>query len=893
MNNATVSADRPRSGMLGALAPNLAIELVDYFRRHRAGVESLIEGADSRSGLDAGRAGARAFDGLLSTLFLAACSVVGAPGSGFRASIAAVGSYGRGALALHSDIDVRLLFEGDRDRAQRLAEEILYPLWDVHVAVGHQVVQVDELIALARQDPRTATTLLDWRGLSGDESLGSDLLRKAFDHVFSEAGVPAFVELLERDTLARHEKFGATIYRLEPDIKLGAGGMRDLDVALWAARARWRVQRIEDLVRLGVLVPREIAEIVAARAHLWRVRNQLHLAAKRRSDRLSFDQQERIAPLLGFGTGTDGAEAFMSAHYQHALAIMHAREIIAGRAMERPRSRRPAESDLGSGLKSFDGHLIFASAATLASHPDIALRIYEQAVRLESPIHPSSREALRRALRLPSFRQAVSASSSARSRFLALCSTVRETRLKQDSILGDIHDVGLLTTMIPEFEPLVGRVHHDVYHSLTVDVHSIAALDRLRQLARGSLPGDSPLACRLAAEMARPIVLFLAVLLHDVGKAIGGKDHSTRGAPIAFEVAKRLGLSEDDASEVSHLVNHHLALYHAATRRDLEDPLVIDDIARLVHGREGLRELYLLTYVDVGTTSPDAMTTWKAAVLEQLFQAVDAHLLGQGVSARSPVARLAASMSALPDTQAFLLSMPERYVLATDPSRVRDHARLVEERAPGKPSVAVFEATLGACAEVCVVTDDRPGLLAAIAASLAGNRLQVLEAQVYSRTRRDGGIEAVDLFMVRGPAHATIEDLRRAGSKMQKDLQAILDGALSPDDVVMPRMLAALAERPSPAVETRVVIDNRASTKLTVVEVFSRDRPGLLYVLASTFRDLGLSIEIAKINTEGTRVADVFYVSEPDGAKVKTGVRAEELRSCITTALERHSTRRS
>lgn len=900
MTDQSPNPDSPPGASLTSAAPNLSRELARYLSQHRTVVEDVVRRAGDDAGLAAGKLRARAFDGMLSTLFLAARSRMRAVPAGFLASLSAVGSYGRNAVALHSDIDIRILFEGDRADAQALAEAVLYPLWDIRVALGHQVVSLDDLIALAREDLRTATTLLDWRQIAGDAILAQELARSVFDPVFSEAGVPAFAEMLERDTVDRHDRFGATVYRLEPEIKLGAGGMRDLDVALWAARARWKVQRLEDLVRVGVLVPRDIADIVAAREHLWRVRNQLHLAAGRRSDRLSFDEQERIAPILGFGEGRVGAEALMSAHYQHARAVMHAREVVVGRAMARPRSRRPPETDLGGGLKLFDNHIVFASSAAIVGDPPLALRAYEQAVRFDVPVHESSRETLRRALTLPSFRAALQRSPQARSSFLALCCCVRETKLRKDSVIGDMHDVGLLTALIPEFEPVVGRVHHDVYHVLTVDVHSIAAVDRLRTLARGSSPSDSPLLCRLAAEMTRPHVLFLAVLLHDVGKAIGGTDHSSRGAPIAFDVARRLGLSAEDAADVSHLVRHHLALYHAATRRDLEDPAVIDDIQRVVRGPEGLRELYLLTWVDVATTAPDAMTAWKAAMLEELFHAVDGHFVGRhghasdGAGARrSRIASIVSALGPSDQARAFLDSMPERYALTTTVERIRSHARIVASRPAGQLAVEVFDASQAASAELCVVADDKPGLLASIAACLAANRLSVLQAQIFSRARDDGGAEAIDLFIVRAPGQGTVADVRRAAVKMELDLRAVLLGRLAADEVVASRMASQLSERHTPDVETRVVVDNRASSRLSVVEVFTRDRPGLLCVLARTFRDLGLSIELAKINTEGTRVADVFYVCEPDGSKVRSDARADQIRESISRALEIHSPRRS
>ena len=884
---------REPASMLAEAAASLASELSEYLLRHRSAFRERVQAAGPEAGLEAGRFAARSYDGMLGTLFSVAHAVALRSGTEMPAALAAVGSYGRGAIALHSDIDVRILVRGEPQESDAIAEAILYPLWDMRVSVGHQVVCADALVELARSDLATATTLLDWRPIGGEEALHHQLADRVHTDVFSAAAVHGFVDRLQSDTEARHRRFGATVYLLEPDIKLGAGGLRDLDVVLWCTRARWKVQRIEDLVRVGILVPREVREIVEARAHLWSVRNQLHLLAQRRSDRLTYDSQERIAELLGFGEGVDGAERFMSAHYQHAKRVTHARELILGRAMERPRSHRASSRRVADGLTLFDDNLAFESAAALAANPVLALGIYEEAVRRHKPVHPSSRETMRRALRLPRFRASVLASADARANFLRLCTTVQETRLRGDSVLGDMHDVGLLTTLVPEFEPLVGRVHHDVYHVLTVDVHSVAAVDRLRALARGEGDETDVFERRVAMELARPRVLFLAVLLHDIGKSIGRSAHAVRGAPVAFDIARRLGLREDEATQVAHLVEHHLALYHIATRRDLEDPDVLRDVDAVVRGREGLRELYLLTFVDVSTTSPDAMTSWKAELLRQLFASADAHLghallgLGRDEVVRSRVRDLCSELGNDPSVRSFLASMPERYVLATDATRVREHARVAAGRNE-IARIAVLPSRGGAAAEVAILADDRPGLLAAMAAALAANRLSVLDAQIYSR-QANGTVEAVDLFVVDGPPGWVYEDVQRAAGKVQRDLVDILEDRVIADDLVGPRIRSASGRRPSPHVETEVRVDNRASAQHTIVEAFTRDRPGLLYTLASTFRDLGLSIRIAKINTEGTRVADVFYVCEPDGSKVQTAERADQIRRRLAAALEQSS----
>jgi [protein-PII] uridylyltransferase len=520
-------------------------------------------------------------------------------------------------------------------------------------------------------------------------------------------------------------------------------------------------------------------------------------------------------------------------------------------------------------------------------------------VRNGAPLLPFARDAIARAAADPSWCERLRAEGEAAALFVELVATVAETRTRRGSMVGELHDVGLVLAMVPEFLPVTGRVHHDVYHVYTVDVHSVAAVDRLRQLARGELAHDYPLASRLAAEIARPRPLFLATLLHDVGKgwpdASGSrKNHSKTGAELCDRILPRLGLPPEDVDEARQLVLDHLLMYHVATRRDLDDPATIEEFCSGLRGREGLRNLFLLTVADLSTTSPTAMTSWKARMLDDLYFAAEAHLSGKPPRADAErVARVRAAVLEEVDNEAppsgvesFLGSMPERYLVANAPASIVQHARVVAERGARAAFVARVPGRHPEAAELCVVADDRPGLLSRIAAAITSNRLEVLAAQVYSRAAGDT-VEAVDLFWVRDRDGGT-EGVERALSRLARDLDDVCSGRVDAAELLQTRVGSASPwrERPSPAVPTEVVVDDRASPRHTVVEVFARDRPGLLYRLARALHELGLSIALSKINTEGTRVADVFYVSELAGTKVVPGPRYGQIHDALVKAIE-------
>lgn len=882
-------------------APFRSQALVDEVRHfvgiHRASLAaSLAAGGPQEGGVELGRQYARAIDGLLGALFAAACAAAGHTPATAPCALLAVGSYGRGAVALGSDVDLRFVVGRDAGPGRALAEAMLYPLWDGGLPVGHQVLGADEWLSLARGDLPTATSLLDARPLGGAAALARKLAAGTRRALSSGKALGAFVARLVAEVEGRHARFGDSVYLLEPDVKSGAGGLRDLDVARWAAEARWGASGRDALVGLGVLLAREAEAAAAAESTLWRIRNRLHALAGRRSDRLTFDRQEQLAPALGYGEGGAAVEAFMSDYYRHARAVGRVQELLLHRAAPPPRRRRPGDRDLGGGVCLREGEVALADPARLGAEPALALRLYAAALERGVPIAPPSRDAIGRAAADPAFGEALRRSPEAAALFVALCARPGPDRLARGSALADVHDLGLLVALVPEFAPVVGRVHHDVYHVYTVDVHSVAAVDRLRALARGDFAEQFPLATRLAAAPARPRVLYLATLLHDVGKAIGGSGHAERGAATARAVGARLGLDPGEVDAIAHLVRVHLRMYHVATGRDLDDPATVESFVRDVRGREGLRELYLLTVADLSTTSPSAMTSWKAKMLDALYLAAERHLLDrEGGGPEADAGRVERARAELlaraadPDAVAsFVASMPARYLLAHGPDAALAHAAVAAlAAASGRAHVALGAAPGGDdLVELCVAAPDRPGLLALVAAALAAAGLEIQAAQIHVRAPPAAAPQALDLFWVRGPS-AELERRDRTLARVNRDLDALLAGERRPEDLLGGRGRSRWDDRPSPAVATAVRVVHRPAGSPSLVEVSTRDRPALLYVLARTLHELGLDIELAKINTEGTRAADVFYVSEAGHPGLEPDVRAEAVRAALQTALER------
>jgi len=793
------------------------------------------EALAGRGGGALARTVAGVYDGALAACFEAADLRWRAAGGRGRVALVAVGGWGRATLGFGSDLDLVILSDGAAG-ADGLAESLLYPLWDAGVSVGHAVRTPREFVQLGRADLRSATMMLDGRVLGGDAGLAEEALREGRRAMY-DGDLRAFVRALETEMAERHARYGATVYLLEPDMKHGRGGLRDLDIARWALAARFRVQDFGEALRAGALRAVERDALEGAFDAAWRIRLFVHARRGRRADRLTFDEQEEVARVLApldpalAAVDEDRAlgaavEAVMSAWYRRAREVSTVIEHLLPRC-------RPARSDtphphrthpLAPGVVRFDGTACFAAPEVLARDPAAALRLVEVAVAHGLPLGESSRASVASAARDPAWCARLREAPGAGPGFLRLITDARRARLRTsrteavsatpdnpESILAEMHDLGLLLAMIPEFAAVTSKVQHDVYHVYTVDVHSVAAVDRLHALARAELGEEFALATRLLPDTDRRDVLCLGILLHDVGKAQGGQ-HASVGARLAPPIARRLGLGEDDAATVAWLVAEHLTLYHVATRRDLSDPVTVRAVRDTVGGDPWrLRALYLLTVADLSTTSPTAMNAWKSRMLGDLYRAVSAALGGA-----------------------------EEGIL-----REALEAQCVARAGDG---------TLG---EVLVQAPDRPGLLYLVAAVLHAHGLDVQRAEIHG-----AGEVALDVFVVRAlPTGRDGARLTALGVRMQRQLRALMAGVMTPPEPSRPAGMA----RPEPAVPCAVTVVPEASADATVLEVYGRDRPGFLLAVTRALTGAEVEVRLAKVNTEGRRAADVFYLVDGRG----------------------------
>jgi [protein-PII] uridylyltransferase len=878
---------------LGALAPTLASTCREYLADYARELEAVVSRGEG--GYRVSQRRADVLDGLLSALFCAADAASRRKGHqpGGRLALVAVGSYGRGTLSLKSDVDVILLCDDPDDlHLAGLAEGFLYPLWDVGLKVGHAVRGLKETLALARTDISTATTLLDLRRIGGDDAIVRELVEQGRADLFGD-GLNAFLDAFEKDMVERHERFGGSLYLLEPEVKLGRGGLRDIDVGVWATRARWGLPTMESLVSVGGMQDKEVHDLHAAQDMLWRVRNLLHLRAKRAQDRLTFEDQEEISARLGFQDDDKLAvEQFMQSYYRHARNVAAITERLLKRSRPFRRIKLAPLTDLPQGVVATENELGLERSWILDHRPEVALELFGEVIRHGRAATEEARDDISAVAGDPSWCRALRRTRTAHTLFWKLLCHAGEVPLRRNSILGELHELGLLLAMIPEFEPVTGRVQHDVYHVYTVDVHSIAAIDRLRALKRGDFALEQPLASQLAAETPRALPLFLGLLLHDIGKAYG-KDHSRQGAIIARPVAERLGLAPLDVDHVVWLVLEHLCLYHWATRRDTSDPAALEEIARTVGSIDRLRDLYLLTVADLGTTNPQAMTDWKARMLEDLYVAVARVLEGRApnLMQRAEEIRRNARIGFVGDAgqellEAFVDEMPERYVLSYPVDVIRAHARVARDRGSKGAHVAALPGVSKDVTEILVLCDDRAGLLASIAAALSANRVEITAAQVFSRPRKGLPAEAVDLMMVKPSGRAGEPLLGEEIAKVTRDIEAVLLGDTTPEKLLERRAkVPSWAKRKGPDVRTKIVIDNNVSPLHTVVDVYARDHVGLLYAIANVIHQEGLTIALSKVNTEGLKAADVFYVERAEGGKLDPE-HCEVLRQKLFDAIE-------
>ena len=813
------------------------------------------------------------------------------PTSGERLALVAVGGYGRGELAPYSDIDLLFLLPYKQTpHTEQVLEYLLYLLWDLGLKIGQSTRSVEECLRQAKSDLTIRTGLLEARYLWGEQALLNELKRR-FDTEIVKGTAPHFVaaKLAERD--ARHQHLGDSRYQLEPNVKEGKGGLRDLHTLFWIAKYIYRTDDVGKLVDLGVLTPEESLRFDRAQKFLWTVRCHLHYLAGRAEERLTFDLQTEIGRRMGYTdhAGSRGVERFMKHYFLVAKDVGDLTRIFCAilEADQKHRRRlswmRWSSNRRGLGGFVVDGErLAVPSEDFFKKDPVALLRLFHLAQERDLDIHPRALRAASQSLRL--INRQLREDPQANRLFLEILTS----RKDPETALRRMNEAGVLGRFIPDFGRVVAQMQYDMYHVYTVDEHTLFAIGILHKVESGLLNEELPLATQTAETILSRRALYLAVLLHDIAKGRGG-DHSVIGEQVALRLGPRLGLSAEETETVAWLVRWHLLMSNTAFKLDIGDPQTIGGFVERVQSPERLRLLLILTVADIRAVGPKVWNGWKAALLRELYdraiEVISGGLTEEGQNSRVAAGQ-AAARNLLPDfSEAEFAAFTGRgypfYWLSFDPETHARHARLMREaEASGAPlTVEKRVDAHRSVTEITLYTADHPGLFSRIAGALAVSGANIVDARIMTMSN---GM-ALDTFWVQDSAGKPFDRADKL-AKLAVVFENVLTGDLKPH-----RELARPPAFPSRTlvftVAPRVLVDNKASASHTVIEVNGRDRPGLLFELTRALTGLNLQVSSAKISTFGEKVVDVFYVKDLFGHKVEHPVKLVDVQRTLEAVL--------
>ena len=869
------------------------------FRRHLARIQHHVQDRFEQggmSGLEAGRLLGRLMDGVIAGLF---------EFSRHRAGVdeplaaLATGGYGRGVLAPFSDIDLLFLtVPAPAPPTLTAVEFILYFLWDLGLKVGHATRSVEECLDNAEQDVTVRTALLDARRLAGDAALAEEFQTR-FLRYCAESGAGGFIAAKQAERDVRHRRYGESPFLVEPNIKEGRGGLRDLQTLYWMTRYVFGVSVMGELVGPdspggGILTMMEAKHARRSWEFLWTVRFHLHYVAGRAEDRLTFDLQPVVGARMGYTRHgrQDGVERFMRHYFLTAREIVRITTVLEP-AVVRAANGPPAiaaETDaalIGEGFVLAEGKLLCARGHDFEQSPILMLRILQVARDRGLDLHPLALRALIR-----HERQAINlrGDSAAAAIFIdLLCGRDGEHAHAQGARwMGVLNETGFLGRYVPDWARIVGQMQFDTYHVFTVDEHTIEALRVLNALERGELAGVAPVATGLVEDLQSRRALYGATLLHDIAKGRGG-DHSELGAEVAQHVGPMIGLSAEETEMVSWLVLHHLLLSQTAFKRDIDDPKTILDLADTIQSPERLKLLLVLTVADMRAVSAKVWNGWKATLLRELYARV-ADVLAGGLATTERDVRVARAKAAVaelltpgPAREHYLALGYPSYWLSFDPDTHARHARLIADAESRDAPLTVDTKPLPArsVTEVTVYTVDHAGLFSRIAGALAVAGASIVDARIHTMTNGN----ALDTFWIQDASGGAFDAPHRL-ARLHVLIDQALSGRLSLVDEIRRASKSLMGGRMRAIhVPPRVVVDNRASNTHTVLEVNGRDRPGLLHDVTAAISEQGLQIASAHVTTYGVRAVDVFYVKDVFGLKVENERKLTALRASLLGAL--------
>ena len=816
------------------------------------------------------------------------------PTEGEKICVIAVGGYGRAEMAPYSDVDLLFLTPYKQTAwGENIIETVLYMLWDLKLKVGHSVRTVDDCLRLGFSDITIRTSLLENRYLIGEENLSKALTQRLWNELFANTG-SNFIEgkLIERD--ARHKKQGTERYILEPNIKEGKGGLRDLQTLFWISRYIYKIKNQDDLLKFNVFSKKELILFKNAENFLWTVRCATHLLSKRANEHLTFDIQVNISKTLGFenSKGRLAVEHFMQTYFLHAknvgdltrifLAVMEAR-LVKQKPNLINRIRNAFEKSQDQFSNDFTithGRLNISDFKEFKRNPLNLLRLFQMGLKSGRMIHPDALQLVARNLSLVdnSFRK----SEEAKAIFIDLLLSYNDP----ERALRRMNEVGLLGKFIPAFQRIVGMMQFNMYHKYTVDEHTIQCIKNLVQIEQGVLKEDLPLVSKILVSGINRKVLYLAVLLHDIGKGLP-EDHSIAGARISLKISRSLGVTEAETELIEWLILNHLLMSDVAQKRDISETKTIKDFARQVKSTTRLRLLTVLTVCDIRGVGPNVWNNWKAVLIRRLYSDTvnvlneNYEVISLPEQLESAKKSLRAALKTWRPTQ--IKNELERhypaYLLGLNTETQTIFAELGNKLQRQEIETNIVTDETRDASRACFFMEDHPGIFSRLAGAIALSGANVIDAKTY--TTSDGFATAV--FWLQNSKGAPFEKSRL--KKLSRNMHASLKGTIIPKNALEQKGKIKKRERDF-KVPTTITFDNDGSDIYTIIEIDTRDRLGLLHDLARTLSNNNITIVSAIIATYGEQAVDTFYVKDLFGLKLHSEQKRKDLTDRIIMAVE-------
>lgn len=860
---------------------------IEKLRRQR---QMLIETFDEKRAPDFLLAHTRLFDLYFRERYTT--SVVGPKIGPTRnpCAVIALGGYGRQEQCIHSDIDLLFLFEKQVPKiAGNLVEEMLYPLWDMRVEVGHATRSISDCLDEARAHMENLTAMLDARFICGMTPLATELETALQDQVLAKQSDQVLHELVTASR-RRHHRFGDSTHLLQPNLKEGHGGLRDYHTALWMTRINAGVRVRRDLLHLGCLSHSEFLLLEDALAFIWHVRNHLHQMTNRKCDQLHFDFQEKLAHRMGF-VATNGQRPV-----EQFLGELHGkmewlRYLVDMFLYEHDRKASLGRIKVGSklpehrGLVVEKGMLNFRSVKAILEEPALLMNIFQSSAQLSLPLKPEAKRLVREFSYLVdgAFRQSPVVMNA--------FEQILVTPSKPSDVLNEMLDTGFLIHFLPEFKPIRNRILYNMYHLYSVDRHSVKVVQNLKSFGT---PDDTT-GCRLCADLYKKIpnkkLLCWAALLHDIAKG-PGRGHASKGAVIAQKILGERGMSPKGIETVTFLIREHLFFVHIAIRRDIQDEETVIYCARHIKSLSRLKMLYLLSVADSAATGPKAWNEWTAALMQELFIKT-ANILEKGELASGQATRMlekkkatvfasVATVAKRRDLEAIFETMSPRYLRHTTAPAILAHIDLYRSLKTQPYVWEIARSATKGIRTVTICTQDHPGLFATIAGVFTLNRIDILKARIYTWRNNI----ALDIFEVTAPPDRIFE--KEKWAKAGRDLGLVLTGRLDLAAALRKRFATEKAMSiPGGGHPFQMTVDNKSSSFFTIIEVLADSIPGLLYVVTNALYQCQLDIWVAKIATAIDQVVGTFYIRDLDGRKIDSPKTVTHIKRTIKKAISR------